>query len=51
MSCSIHCQPKRQYLTTLNIPLSECGKFVRVGISEGDTKFFYAMKSVPPKDL
>jgi hypothetical protein len=51
MSYSIHCRPKRQYLATLNIPISECGKLVRVGISEGDTKFFYAMKLVPPKDL
>jgi hypothetical protein len=38
-------------VATLDIPISECGKLVRVKINEGGTKSLYAMKLVPPKDL
>ena len=33
------------------IPISERGLIVSVGISEGDTKFLYNMKLMPPKNL
>ena len=33
------------------IPISKGGLIVHVEINEGDTKIFYTMKLVPPKDL
>jgi len=37
--------------TACDYPFTEGGVLVRVDISEGDAKFLYAMKLVPPEDL